>query len=64
VWRSAIKSSISPPLQTQIFSRGMPQTGIRAASLPALNSLMQLGPKTWRALRQALFDALAQGFRL
>jgi fumarylacetoacetase len=35
--------------------------GIRAASLPALNSLMQLGPKTWRALRQALFEALAQG---
>jgi fumarylacetoacetase len=35
--------------------------GIRAASLPALNSLMQLGPKTWHALRQALFEALAQG---
>jgi fumarylacetoacetase len=35
--------------------------GIRAASLPSLNTLMQLGPHVWGALRRALFDALAQG---
>ncbi|HEV7356511.1 MAG TPA: fumarylacetoacetase [Steroidobacteraceae bacterium] len=35
--------------------------GVRAGSLPALNTLMQLGPGVWRALRRALFDAMAQG---
>ena len=38
--------------------------GIRAASLPSLNSLMQLGPQIWGALRRALFEALAQGSAL
>jgi fumarylacetoacetase len=35
--------------------------GIRAGSLPSLNSLMQSGPHVWGAVRQALFAALAQG---
>ena len=35
--------------------------GVRAGSLPTLNELMQLGPGVWRALRRALFDAMAQG---
>jgi fumarylacetoacetase len=35
--------------------------GIRAAGLPSLNSLMQLGPHVWGAVRRALFGALAQG---
>ena len=35
--------------------------GLRAGSLPALNTLMQLGPGVWSALRRALFDAMAQG---
>jgi len=35
--------------------------GVRAGSLPALNTLMQLGPGVWSALRRALFDAMAQG---
>jgi fumarylacetoacetase len=35
--------------------------GIRAGSLSSLNTLMQLGPKVWSALRRALFEALAQG---
>ncbi|MDP9008397.1 MAG: fumarylacetoacetase [Pseudomonadota bacterium] len=34
---------------------------IRAGCLPSLNTLMQLGPQSWAALRQALFEALAQG---
>jgi fumarylacetoacetase len=38
--------------------------GIRAGSLPSLNSLMQLGPPVWGALRRALFEALAQGSAL
>jgi fumarylacetoacetase len=38
--------------------------GIRAGSLPSLNSLMQLGPHIWGALRRALFEALAQGSAL
>jgi fumarylacetoacetase len=38
--------------------------GIRAGSLSSLNSLMQLGPKVWSALRRALFEALAQGAAL
>jgi fumarylacetoacetase len=38
--------------------------GVRAASLPSLNSLMQLGPPIWGALRRALFEALAQGSAL
>jgi len=35
--------------------------GVRAGSLPALNTLMQLGPGVWSALRRALFDAMVQG---
>jgi fumarylacetoacetase len=35
--------------------------GVRAGSLPALNTLMQLGPGVWKALRRALFEAMAQG---
>ena len=35
--------------------------GVRAGSLPALNTLMQLGPGVWSALRHALFAAMAQG---
>jgi fumarylacetoacetase len=38
--------------------------GILAGSLASLNSLMQLGPPTWGALRRALFEALAQGSTL
>jgi fumarylacetoacetase len=38
--------------------------GIRAAGLPSLNSLMQLGPQIWGALRSGLFEALAQGSAL
>lgn len=38
--------------------------GIRAGSLPSLNSLMQLGPHLWGALRRELFEALAQGSAL
>jgi fumarylacetoacetase len=38
--------------------------GIRAGSLPSLNSLMQLGPQIWGALRRGLFEALAQGSAL
>jgi fumarylacetoacetase len=34
---------------------------IRAGALPCLNALMQLGPTAWRALRRALFEALARG---
>jgi fumarylacetoacetase len=35
--------------------------GVRAGGLPQLNSLMQLGPGIWNALRRALFDAMAGG---
>jgi fumarylacetoacetase len=38
--------------------------GIRAGSLPSLNSLMQLGPQIWSALRRGLFEALAHGSAL
>jgi fumarylacetoacetase len=34
--------------------------GVAAGCLPELNSLMQLGPGIWSALRRALFDAMAQ----
>jgi fumarylacetoacetase len=40
---------------------GAAADAVRAASQPSLNSLMQLGPPSWRALRQALFEGLAQG---
>jgi fumarylacetoacetase len=43
---------------------GDAEQGIRAGSLPSLNSLMQLGPQIWGALRRALFEALAQGSAL
>jgi fumarylacetoacetase len=43
---------------------GDAREGIRAGSLPSLNSLMQLGPPIWGALRHALFEALAQGSAL
>ena len=35
--------------------------GVSAGSLDSLNSLMQLGPRVWAALRRALFDAAAKG---
>src|SRR4029077_2374723 len=35
--------------------------GVSAGSLDSLNSLMQLGPRVWAALRRALFEAAAQG---
>lgn len=35
--------------------------GAHAGSRPTLNSLMQLGPKIWRALRHAVFDSLLEG---
>ena len=35
--------------------------GVSAGSLESLNSLMQLGPRVWRPLRRALFDAMAEG---
>jgi fumarylacetoacetase len=38
--------------------------GIRAGARSSLNSLMQMGPEVWDALRRALFDALHQGSRL
>jgi len=37
------------------------RAAIAAASGPALNGLMQLGPSTWRALRNAVFDGLVEG---
>ena len=37
---------------------------VRAGSLSSLNSLMQLGPQHWGALRHALFGSLAQGSAL
>jgi fumarylacetoacetase len=46
--------------EANVFSGGAAE-GIRAGSLPSLNSLMQLGPNVWSAVRRALFDALAQG---
>jgi fumarylacetoacetase len=46
--------------EANIFT-GAAADAVRAASLPSLNSLMQLGPPSWRALRRALFEALAQG---
>jgi fumarylacetoacetase len=39
-------------------------TGLRAAAQPSLNSLMQLGPNVWNALRLALFQAMRQGSKL
>jgi fumarylacetoacetase len=38
--------------------------GIRAAARPSLNTLMQLGPTVWTAMRKALFGAMAQGSTL
>jgi fumarylacetoacetase len=35
--------------------------GLHAASQPALNDLMRLGPETWRALRVAVFEGLLEG---
>jgi fumarylacetoacetase len=35
--------------------------GIRAAGLSSLNSLMQLGPEVWGAVRRALFENLSDG---
>jgi fumarylacetoacetase len=35
--------------------------GIRAGAGSSLNSLMQLGPTVWNAVRRALFDALLEG---
>jgi fumarylacetoacetase len=50
-------------VNANVFS-GDAAEGIRAGSLPALNSLMQFGPTIWGAVRQALFAALAQGSAL
>ncbi len=44
----------------QVFT-GDAAEGVAAGSLESLNSLMQLGPRVWRALRHALFDAMAHG---
>jgi fumarylacetoacetase len=41
--------------------KGDAARGARAAAAPALNGLMQLGPKVWRALRHAVFDSLLGG---
>jgi fumarylacetoacetase len=38
--------------------------GIRAGALSSLNSLMQLGPQVWDAVRRALFESLLEGSRL
>jgi fumarylacetoacetase len=38
--------------------------GIRAGALSSLNSLMQLGPQIWGAVRRALFESLLEGSRL
>jgi fumarylacetoacetase len=38
--------------------------GIRAGALSSLNSLMQLGPQVWGAVRRALFESLLEGSRL
>jgi fumarylacetoacetase len=38
--------------------------GIRAGGLSSLNSLMQLGPSVWGAVRRALFESLVEGSRL
>jgi fumarylacetoacetase len=35
--------------------------GVTAGSLDSLNSLMELGPRVWTALRRALFEATAEG---
>jgi fumarylacetoacetase len=35
--------------------------GVAAGSLDSLNSLMELGPRVWTALRRALFEATAEG---
>jgi fumarylacetoacetase len=45
----------SPPFQADAAR------GARAANQPALNTLMQLGPQVWRALRHALFEGLLEG---
>jgi fumarylacetoacetase len=38
--------------------------GVIAGSQSSLNALMQLGPKTWRALRRSLFEGLTRGSAL
>jgi fumarylacetoacetase len=51
-------------LATAQLFRAEAAEGVRAASQPSLNALMGLGPKTWRALRRSLFDAMAKGSAL
>jgi fumarylacetoacetase len=51
---------LSAAADANLFS-GQAAEGIRAGGLPELNSLMELGPGVWSAVRKALFDALAQG---
>jgi fumarylacetoacetase len=46
--------------EARLFT-GEAAEGVSAGCLPALNTLMQLGPRVWSALRRALFDAMAQG---
>jgi fumarylacetoacetase len=41
--------------------QGEAARGAQAANQPALNALMQLGAPVWRALRNAVFEALAEG---
>ena len=43
---------------------GQAAEGIRAGARASLNSLMQLGPAVWNAVRRALFDALLEGSSL
>jgi len=43
---------------------GTAAEGVRAAAQDSLNSLMQLGPDVWRALRSSLFHAMKQGSAL
>jgi len=49
--------------ETAVFE-GDAARGARAASVPELNALMQLGPKIWRALRNAAFEGLLEASTL
>ena len=46
--------------EAQTFT-GSAAEAVRAGAEASLNSLMQLGPAVWRALRSALFHAMKQG---
>ncbi len=49
--------------EARLFA-GEAKLGAQAGSESSLNSLMQLGPGTWSALRRALFEAMAEGSAL